>query len=118
MSEPTSVAASSAFVGLGLASLLPQVNGAAVFGALLGAWLVTATRRRLKNWQRLGSLLLSAGVGYLFSPQVMALAPFLDPGVAAFVAAVLVIPISIKVMVWVGKAQLQDIVQRLRGGGS
>ncbi|PWB31857.1 hypothetical protein DCO48_15535 [Pseudomonas sp. SDI] len=118
MSEPTSAAASSVLVGLSLASVLPQVNGEAVFGALLGAWLVAATRRRLKTWQRLGSLLLSAGVGYLFSPQVMALAPFFDPGVAAFVAAVLVIPISIKVMLWVGKAQLQDILQRIRGGGA
>ncbi|MDD0975807.1 putative holin [Pseudomonas fontis] len=116
MSEPTSASLSSLFVGLGLASFMPPVDGNALFGAVLGAWLVASTRSMLKAWQRLGSLFLSAGVGYLFSPLVLSMAPFLDRGVAAFVAAVVVIPISIKVMIWVDSTDLRDIVRRLRGG--
>jgi len=101
----------------------------AVFGALLGAWLVSSSRRRLKAWvvigsrrplkvwQRIVTLLLSAGVGYLFTPLMLSLVPFLSSGVAAFVAAVVVIPISIKVMFWLDAADLKDIVQRWRRGG-
>lgn len=101
---------------LDLAAFVLQVDGVALFGALLGAWLVASTRRTLKGWQRLGSLLLSAGVGYLFSPLLQSLAPSLDAGVAAFIGAVVVIPISIKVKAWVAATDVRDILRRLRGG--
>lgn len=103
------------------------IDGHALFGAMLGAWLVSSSRRkldawmlvsrkrRLKAWQRAGSLLLSAGVGYLFTPLILSLAPSLSSGVGAFIAAVVVIPISIKVMVWLDTADLKEIVQRWRG---
>lgn len=96
----------------------------ALFGALLGAWLVHRTRHRLKvwmrvglhnslkPWQRMGTLLLSAGVGYLFTPLLLSFAPFLSSGVAAFVAAVVVIPISVKVMFWLDDVELKDLLQR------
>ncbi|MFK0089969.1 putative holin [Pseudomonas sp. NPDC090755] len=116
MSEPTSASLSSLFVGLGLASSMPVVDGDTVFGALLGAWLVASTRGFLKAWQRLGSLFLSAGVGYLFTPLVLLMAPFLSSGVAAFIGAVVVIPISIKVMIWLDSTDLREILQRLRNG--
>ncbi|HKS12377.1 MAG TPA: putative holin [Pseudomonas sp.] len=94
---------------------VPAFDGHALFGAFLGAWMVASTRRRLKVWQRLGSLFLSAGVGYLFTPLVLSLsAPLFSSGVAAFVAAVVVIPISNKVMVWLDTAELREIFQRWR----
>ncbi|UVJ43135.1 phage holin family protein [Pseudomonas sp. LS1212] len=116
MTEPASTSISSLYLGLGLASFIPLINGDALFGALLGAWLVASTRQSLKAWQRMGSLLLSAGVGYLFTPLVLSMASFLSSGVAAFVGAVVVIPISIKVMVWLDGADLREVFQRLRGG--
>ncbi|WP_166358491.1 putative holin [Pseudomonas akapageensis] len=116
MTEPASTSITSLYVGLGLASVIPLIDGDALFGAVLGAWLVTSTRQSLKAWQRMGSLLLSAGVGYLFTPLVLSMGPFLSSGVAAFVGAVVVIPISIKVMVWLDAAELRDIFQRMRGG--
>ncbi|RWU21033.1 hypothetical protein DM813_17615 [Pseudomonas alkylphenolica] len=116
MSEPTSTSSLSLLVGLGLATSVPTVEGDVVFGALLGAWLVTSTRSLLKAWQRIGTLALSAGVGYLFTPLVVQMAPFLSNGVAAFIAAVVVIPISIKVMVWLDTADLREILRRLRNG--
>ncbi|MBA1205224.1 hypothetical protein G7009_26290 [Pseudomonas capeferrum] len=103
-------------------------DGNALFGAILGAWLISSSRRRLrawlvtssrqqlKAWQRVGSLFLAAGVGYLFTPLMLSLAPFLSSGVAAFVAAVVVIPISIKVMLWLDATDLRDILQRWRRG--
>ncbi|MBA1191485.1 hypothetical protein G7007_01240 [Pseudomonas entomophila] len=103
-------------------------DGNALFGAVLGAWLVSSSRhrvkawmmissrKRLKVWQQIGSLMMSAGVGYLFTPLVEALAPLLSSGMAAFVAAVVVIPISVKIMLWLDAADLRDIVQRWRKG--
>ncbi|WP_258197061.1 putative holin [Pseudomonas entomophila] len=103
-------------------------DGNALFGAVLGAWLVSSSRhrvkawmmissrKRLKAWQQVGSLMMSAGVGYLFTPLVEALAPLLSSGMAAFVAAVVVIPISVKIMVWLDTADLRDLFQRWRKG--
>lgn len=104
------------YVGLGMAALVPLIDGDALFGALLGGWLVTTTQHQLKAWQRLASLLMSAGVGYLFTPVVQPLLPVLSNGAAAFFCAMLVIPVSVKLMHWTHAADLRDIIQKLRGG--
>ena len=116
MADPTSGTITGLLMGLGLATAVPLIDGGALFGAVLGAWLVTSTKRDLQVWQRLGSLSMSAGVGYLFAPVVLAFAPFILSGGAAFVGALVVIPISIKCMVWVEQADLFEIVRRIRGG--
>ena len=115
MAEPTSGTITGLLMGLGLATAVPMIDGEALFGAILGAWLVTSIKRDLKAWQRIGSLLLSAGVGYLFAPVALKLAPIINSGVAAFACALVVIPISIKTMVWVEQADLFEIVRRIRG---
>ena len=116
MADPTSSTIAGVLMGLGLATAVPLIDGGALFGAVLGAWLVTSTKRDLKVWQRLGSLTLSVGVGYLFAPVALAFAPVLNSGVAAFASALVVIPVSIKCMVWVEQADLFEIVRRIRGG--
>lgn len=98
-------------------SLIPAlVDGEALFGALLGAWLVTSIQRNKTLGQRLGSLLLSTGVGYLFMPMALQIAPFITKGGAAFGCALVIIPISIKIMLWLRKADLWEILRRIRGG--
>lgn len=116
MADPTSSSITGLLMGLGLATAVPLIDGEALFGAILGAWLVTSIKRDLKAWQRLGSLLLSAGVGYLFAPVALKLAPIINSGGAAFSCAMVVIPISIKIMVWVEQADLFEILRRIRGG--
>lgn len=116
MADPTSGTIAGLLTGLGLATAVPLIDGHALFGALLGAWLVTSTKHDLKAWQRVASLLLSAGVGYLFGPVALSAAPFLTSGGAAFGCALVVIPISIKAMVWVEQTDLWEIVRRLKGG--
>ncbi|MGU9821989.1 putative holin [Pseudomonas sp. LF090] len=116
MADPTSSAVTGLLMGLGLATVTPIIDGEALFGAVLGAWLVTSTKRDLKVWQRLGSLFLSAGVGYLFAPMSLQAIPFITSGGGAFVCALVVIPISIKLMVWVEQADIWDIWRRIRGG--
>lgn len=116
MADPTSSTITGLLMGLGLASAVPIIDGDALFGAVLGAWLVTSTKHNLKAWQRIGSLLLSSGVGYLFAPTALRLAPVLTSGGAAFACALVVIPLSIKSMVWIERADLIEILRRLRGG--
>lgn len=101
-------------LGLGIATL-PSIDGEVLFGASLGAWLVTTTRTNFKAWQRIGSWLLSACVGYLFTPVALPLAPFLTAGVTAFLCAMVVIPMSIKLMQWIDGAGLSDIIRHIRG---
>ncbi|MNP09918.1 hypothetical protein D3C76_1020460 [compost metagenome] len=105
---------SGLLLGLGIATL-PSIDGEALFGASLGAWLVITTRADFKTWQRIGSWLLSAGVGYLFTPVALPLAPFLTQGVTAFLCALIIIPISVKLMQWVDGAGLGEIIERLKG---
>ena len=94
---------------------LSVVDDEALFGAMLGAGLVTTTRTDFKAWQHIGSWLLSAGVGYLFTPVAHPLAPFLTGGVTAFLCALVVITISIKLMQWIDSAGIGEIIRHLRG---
>lgn len=116
LTDSTYNSISGLLLGLGVATTLPPIDGGALFGATLGAWLVTTTRKNFKAWQRIGSLLLSAGVGYLFTPVTLPLAPFLTSGVAAFLCALMIIPISIKAMQWIDSANLEEIIRHLKGG--
>ena len=107
---------SGLLLGLGIATL-PSIDGETLFGAALGAWLVTTTRSNFKAWQRIGSWMLSAGVGYLFTPVALQVTPFLTTGVTAFLCALVVIPVSIKIMQWIDGAGLGEIIRHLRGRG-
>ncbi|MNM87559.1 hypothetical protein D3C81_997450 [compost metagenome] len=101
------------------------VDGDVLFAALLGALLVSAARdrlitntaRRLTLGKKLLLVFVTVGVGHLFEPLVSSLAPLLSRGMAAFVAAVVVIPISLKVMVWVDTLDPRDLIQRWRRRG-
>jgi hypothetical protein len=116
MADPTSSAVTGVLMGLGLATVTPTIDGQALFGAILGAWLVTSRKDDLKVWQRLGSLFLSAGVGYLFAPMALQAIPIITSGDGAFVCALVVIPLSIKLMVLIEKTDILDIWRRIRGG--
>ncbi|HEN8801929.1 hypothetical protein HP546_06475 [Pseudomonas sp. CM25] len=104
---------------------LLRVDGSVLFAALLGALLVGAARdrlitnkaRRLTLGKKLLLVFVTVGVGYLFEPLVSSLAPLLTRGMSAFVAAVVVIPISLKVMVWLDTLDLREIIQRWRRRG-
>lgn len=100
-------------------------DGNVLFAALLGALLVSAARdrlitntaRRLKLGKKLLLVFVTIGVGHLFEPLVSSLVPLLTRGMAAFVAAVVVIPISLKVMVWLDTLDPRELIQRWRRRG-
>lgn len=98
------------------------VDGYVLFAALLGALLVSAARdrlitnmtKRLKLGKKLLLVFVTVGVGHLFEPLVSSLVPLLTRGMAGFVAAVVVIPISLKVMVLVDTLDPRELLQRWR----
>ncbi|WP_060513554.1 hypothetical protein [Pseudomonas sp. NBRC 111124] len=104
---------------------LLDTEGRALFGALLGALLVSAardrfiivSRRRLTARKQVLLVFLTLGVGYLFEPLLHAVVPMLSRGMAAFAAAVVVIPITLKVLVWLDSVDLRELVQRWRRRG-
>ncbi|KIY39710.1 MULTISPECIES: hypothetical protein [Pseudomonas] len=111
-------------LALALVELL-GVDGNVLFAALLGALLVSAARdrlitntaKRLTLGKKLLLVFVTVGVGHLFEPLVTSLLPLLSRGMAAFVAAVVVIPISLKVMVWLDTLDPREIIQRWRRRG-
>lgn len=96
--------------------LLNAINSDALFGACLGAWLVTSARRKLTAWQHVGTFILSAGVGYLFAPVALPHLPGVSEGVCAFICALVIIPLSVKIMIWINRTDLAEFVHRLKGG--
>ena len=48
--------------------------------------------------------------------MAMEIAPVFTAGGAAFGCALIVVPIGIKVNVWVRQADLPELIKRLRGG--
>lgn len=86
----------------------------ALFGACVGAWVLTSRRRNLRGWQYTGTFLLSASVGYLFAPVAPPHLTGLSTGITAFICALIVIPFSIKITAWANSADIADIIRRLR----
>jgi len=114
------------FEDLSVAALeLVGMDGTVLFGALLGALLVSAARDRLITntsarltiCKKMLLVFVTVGVGHLFEPLLSSLAPMLTRGMAAFVAAVVVIPISLKVMASLDALDLSEIIQRWRRRG-
>jgi hypothetical protein len=100
-------------------------EGRVLLGAFLGALLVSdardqmdiVSRNRLSVRNQLILVFLTMGVGYLFEPLLQSLAPMLSRGMAAFVAAVVVIPITLKVLVWLDVMDPRELLQRWRRRG-
>lgn len=104
---------------------LLSAEASVLFAALLGALLVSAARdrlitdtaKRLTLSKKILLVFMTVGVGHLFEPLISSIAPLLTPGMSAFVAAVVVIPISLKVMVWLDSLDPRELIQRWRRRG-
>ena len=118
MPEPTTTAAATA-ITLSAASLLPFINGNALLGAVFGAALFATTKKDLKPLQRMLTMLLATGIGYLLTPEITARTFISNDATAGMVAAIFSLPIILKIMVWVDQSNLTDIINKFfRGGGT
>ena len=117
MAEPTSssVVVATAAAGVGLATFLPNMDGDALFGAIIGAALIALNQKDLKAWQRLLGLLVSVGAGYVSAGEIVAQTPITQTGPGGFVGAILVVPIALKVLAVVERMELSDGQAFLQG---
>lgn len=116
MAEPTtSAAAAATATGIGLAALLPWIDASALMGAALGAGLVAYSKSDLRAWQRIGALLFSALCGYLMTPEIVALTPVTHDGAGGFIGAIVVVPLSLKLIQHVERLDLAAWLDRRKG---
>ena len=117
MAEPTSssVVVATAAAGVGLATVMPNMDGNALFGAIIGAALIALNQKDLKAWQRLLGLLVSVGAGYVSAGEIVAQTPITQTGPGGFVGAILVVPIALKVLAVVERMELSDVQAFLQG---
>ncbi|WP_315807477.1 putative holin [Pseudomonas sp. C9-3] len=108
-------------LGVGVSATMPAFDLQVLFGALLGAWLITGTQANLKPWLRVLSLLPPATLGYLFAEGALTRFPALTtPAFSAFACALLGIPLSLKAVKWLNELDFNEILRRIRQflGGS
>lgn len=114
MAEPTSLSGAAPLAaGVGLAALLPGVDGNALIGAFAGATLFVVSAKSLPIWQRLVYLLISIVAGYLAAPDIARSLPVLSTGVAAFGASAVGITVTLAL---IEKSRNFDLNWLRRGG--
>jgi hypothetical protein len=115
MTEPTSV--SSGFLiatGVGLASVLPGIDGDALVGAFAGGTLFVVSAAKLPLWRRVVYLAISVAAGYQLAPEIQRWIPIESSGVAAFGSAALAITVTLGL---IEKSKSLDWASLLRRGG-
>jgi len=114
VTEPTS-ASSLALVaaGVGLTAVLPGIDGNALVGAFAGGTLFVVSAPGLPFWRRLLYLAVSVVGGYMAAADLMAQLPITSSGLAAFIAAAVVVTITLAVIEKVAKLDFSF----LRRGG-
>lgn len=117
VAEPTTSAAAATITaaGIGLAALLPWINADTLMGATLGAGLVAYSKTDLRAWQRIGALLFSALSGYLMAPEIIAQTPVTRDGTGGFIGALVVVPLSLKLIEHVEMLDLAAWLDRRKG---
>ena len=109
MPEPTSSTTVAITASAGLLSLLPFVNGDALFGAVIGAAFLAYTQVSLNTAKRIFSLMLSVALGYALAPEISSRTNVNSHTVIACFTSMFALPILVKVMSWVNKSTLTEI---------
>ena len=120
MAEPASASGVTMFAGVGLATLLPFVNGDALIGAVLGASIVAVHTKDVIWYIKIASLFLSVLCGYLFSPDLQVILNTIlgkffgiqikSIAVVSCVVAVLIVPFIKKLSDWAYKFDLGAVI--------
>lgn len=116
MPEPTTPIAIA--IAASAASLLPFVNGDALFGAVIGAAFIAFYTQNVSYKKRITSFIFSTLIGYLLAPEVVNRTAIDSHSTAAFIVSLVAIVLLQKILTWLEGASLQDIWNALRGRAS
>lgn len=117
MAEPA-ITTTATVGALSAMSFLPFINGNALLGAVLGAAFIATTEKDLTALQRIRTMLLSTGIGYLLAPEISSRTFITSDATAALITSTFSLFIMIKAVDWVKKAKLSEIWKAFRNGGS
>ncbi|MBA0289224.1 hypothetical protein D7Y39_05170 [Stenotrophomonas maltophilia] len=96
MTEPTSLTGAAAIAtGLGLAALLPGIDGDALIGAFAGGTLFVVSAKDFSLWKRSVYLIVSVIAGYYGADDVSRWVPLRSTGMAAFICAACSITVTL-----------------------
>ena len=109
MAEPTTSTTVAITASAGLVSLLPFVNGDALFGAVIGAAFLAFTQVSLSYGKRIFSLMLSVALGYALAPEISNRPGVNSHTVIACFTSMFALPVLVKAMKWVNKSTLTEI---------
>lgn len=115
MTEPTSASSLSLIAaGVGLAAIVPGIDGNALLGAFAGGTLFVVSATALPLWHRFAYLVVSVIAGYMGAQDLMAALPFVkSSGLAAFIVAAVAVTVMLEV---IKKARKLDFRFNRRGG--
>lgn len=115
MAEPASSIVGVA-AAIGFASLMPGIDANALMGASLGAALVAYNKVDISPLKRLGALAFSATLGYLMSAEVVSLTFVNETGTGAFIGAIAIVPLALKLISVVDDFDLGEYLRKRKGG--
>ncbi|MCT8273349.1 phage holin family protein [Xanthomonas translucens] len=114
MTEPTSVSSGILIAtGVGLASILPGIDGDALIGAFAGGALFVVSSTKDALIQRLFYFAISVVAGYQLAPEILRWLPIKSSGVAAFGSAACAITVTLGL---IQKSKSIDLSFLRRGG--
>ncbi|MCF7694678.1 MULTISPECIES: putative holin [Mycetohabitans] len=114
MTEPNLTTAAVLSIALGLASVMPGIDGNALIGAFTGAALVVVSSQDIGLLKRVAYLLISLVMGYLAAPEIVHATAIRSTGVAAFFAAALVIVITLQLIERIRSADFLAFLRKAR----
>lgn len=118
MAEPTTTSTVLALAtGVTLSALLPGMDGNAIIGAFAGAALMALHAREVSVFSRIAYLFISWAMGYMAAPLVMRQTSLQESGVAAFLAAAVVIAVTVQLIERIKAIDLAQWASWLRRGG-
>ncbi len=114
MAEPTTTSTLALIAaGVGLAALVPGIDGDALVGAFAGGTLFVVSTPSMPLWQRVIYFLVSAIAGYMATPDLLAVVPLKSSGLAAFFASAVIVSVTLAV---IEKGKKLDFSWLRRGG--
>jgi hypothetical protein len=109
MAEPHTSSFIIAVAGVGLTTLIPDIDGNALIGAFAGSSLVAISSKNLAVLARFAYMIISLVVGYLAAPEVLANTPLRESGVAAFFASAVAIAGALHLLDLITAIQLPSL---------
>lgn len=118
MAEPSTTTIAVVLAsGVTLSSLLFGLDGNAVVGAFAGAVLMVMSSKDLRWHTRLIYLVISWVMGYIAGPELADHTPIETTGVAAFIAAAIVVTVTLQLIDRIRKMDLFAWLRRSGGTG-